>query len=320
MPGFGAVVAAALALAACSVGAQDFPRRPVTMVVSAAPGGGLDLISRAAAKALSDEWKQPVVVDNRGGASGIIGSELVYKAAPDGHTLLTVSLSHATNPSLIRKLPYDTVAGFTPLTLFARLPIVLVATKSLPVADVAGLVAYARANPGKLNCGSSGNGTSQHLSCELFKNLARVQVTHVPYKGLAAASADLIGGRIELLFDQISAASQHAKAGHVRALAITTATRSPLMPDTPTMQEAGVPGYEAVTWFGMLGPAGLPRELALRIQGDLARAMHKPENRDRLAAQNFDLAFGRPEEFDAFLKAEMGKWGKAIREAGIQPD
>lgn len=318
-------LALALALLA-SVGwvqtsrAQEFPRRAVTMIVAAAPGGGLDLISRAAARALSEEWKQPVVVDNRGGASGVIGTEFVYRAAPDGYTLVTVSLSHATNPSLIRKLPYDTASGFTPLSLFARLPIVLVTSKQLPVNSVSELIAYARANPDKLNCGSSGNGTSQHLSCELFKNLTRVKIQHVPYKGLAAASADLIGGRIELLFDQISAASQNARAGHVKALAVTTSTRSSLMPELPTMHEAGVTGYEAVTWFGMLGPANMPKDLANKISADLSRAMARAEHRDRLASQHFDLSFGRPEEFDVFLKSETAKWGKAIREAGIQAD
>jgi tripartite-type tricarboxylate transporter receptor subunit TctC len=315
------LLAGALAAAFClPAHAQDFPRKPVTLVVSAAPGGGLDLISRAAARALAEEWKQPVVVDNRGGASGVIGSELVHKSAPDGYTLLTVSLSHATNPSLLKKLPYDTVSGFTPLSLYARLPIVLVTTKSLPVNNVAELVAYARANPGKLNCGSAGNGTSQHLSCELFKVLAKVNITHVPYKGLAAASADLLGGRIEILFDQISAAANNARAGTVKALAVTTAARAAAMPELPTLNEAGVTGYEAVTWFGMLGPANMPRELAARIAADLNRAMARPEHRERLAAQNFDLVFGRPEEFDTFLKAEMAKWGRAIKEAGIQAD
>ena len=314
-----ACLASAAPLASTSQ-AQDFPRKPVTMVVSAAPGGGLDLISRAAARALSEEWKQPVVVDNRGGASGVIGSELVHKSAPDGYTLLTVSLSHATNPSLLKKLPYDTVSGFTPLSLFARLPIVLVTTKSLPVNNVAELVACARANPGKLNCGSSGTGTSQHLSCELFKVLAKVNITHVPYKGLAAASADLLGGRIEILFDQISAASNNARAGTVKALAVTTAARASAMPELPTLHEAGVTGYEAVTWFGMLGPANMPRELAGKIAADLNRAMARPEHRERLASQNFDLVFGTPEGYDTFLKAEMAKWSKAIKDAGIQAD
>ena len=308
------------AIAMNGVQAQDFPRKPVTMVVAAAPGGGLDLISRAAAKALSEQWKQSVVVDNRPGAGSIIGSEIVNRAAPDGYTLLTISLSHATNPSLYKKLPYDTLTGFTPLSLFARLPIVLVTSKSLAVNSVPELLSYARSNPGKLNCGSSGNGTSQHLSCELFKSLAKVNITHVPYKALATASTDLISGRIEILFDQISAVAQQARAGNVKALAVTTSTRAAAMPELPTLDEAGVPGYEAVTWFGMLGPANMPRDLATKISAELARAMKRPENRERLVAQNFDLAFGSPEEFDGFIRAEMAKWGKAIKDAGIQPD
>src|SRR4051812_47758696 len=203
----GIIVALASSLFAASVSAQDFPRRPVTMVVSAAPGGGLDLISRVTARALSDEWKQPVVVDNRGGAGGIIGTELGAKAAPDGYTLLTVSISHSTNPVLIRKLPYDTLKDFTPISLFAKLPVVLTVAKTLPVNSVQDLIAYARANPGKLNCASSGTGTSQHLSCEMFKNMAKLNIQHVPYKAIAAAQADVIGGRIEVMFDQFSTAT-----------------------------------------------------------------------------------------------------------------
>jgi tripartite-type tricarboxylate transporter receptor subunit TctC len=289
-------------------------------VVSAAPGGGLDLISRVTARALSDEWKQPVVVDNRGGAGGIIGTELGAKAAPDGYTLLTVSISHSTNPVLIRKLPYDTLKDFTPISLFAKLPVVLTVARTLPVNSVQELINYARAHPGKLNCASSGTGTSQHLSCEMFKNMAKLDIQHVPYKAIAAAQADVIGGRIEVMFDQFSTATQNAKAGNVKALAITTQARSAQAPDLPTMAESGLPGYEAVTWFAMFGPAALPRELATKIASDLARAMAKPENKDRLVAQNFDLAFGRPEDLDAFLRAEMAKWGKIIKEAGIQAD
>jgi tripartite-type tricarboxylate transporter receptor subunit TctC len=313
-------VGAGLAMVAGLAHTQDFPRKAVTMVVAAAPGGGLDLISRVAARALSDEWKQPVVADNRGGAGGIIGTELGAKASPDGYTLLTVSISHSTNPVLIRKLPYDTLRDFTPISLFAKLPVVLTVAKNLPVSSVAELVAYARANPGKLNCASSGTGTSQHLACEMFKSMAKVDVQHVPYKAIAAAQADVIGGRIEVMFDQFSTAMQNARAGSVKALAITTLARSAQAPDLRTMSESGLPGYEAVTWFAMFGPAALPRDLAGKISADLARAMAKPDHRDRLVAQNFDLVFGKPEELDHFLKAEMAKWGKIIREAGIQAD
>ena len=314
------LAAASLAAFAGAAPAQDFPRKPVTMVVSAAPGGGLDLISRVAARALSDEWKQPVVVDNKAGAGGIIGTEFGARAAPDGYTLLTVSISHSTNPTLIRKLPYDTLRDFAPISLFAKLPVVLTVAKTLPVNSVAELVAYARANRGKLNCASSGTGTSQHLACEMFKNMAKVEIQHVPYKAIAAAQADVIGGRIEVMFDQFSTAVQNARAGSVKALAITTQARSAQAPDLPTMGESGLPGYEAVTWFAMFGPAAMPRDLAAKISADLARGMSKPEHRDRLLAQNFDLVYGKPEELDAFLRSEMAKWGKILREAGIQAE
>jgi tripartite-type tricarboxylate transporter receptor subunit TctC len=314
------LLAGCLALFAGAAAAQDYPRKPVTMVVSAAPGGGLDLMSRTAARALTEEWKQPVVVDNKGGAGGIIGTELGARAAPDGYTLLTVSISHSTNPVLIKKLPYDTLKDFTPISLFAKLPVVLTVAKGLPVNTVADLVAHARANPGKLNCASSGTGTSQHLACEMFKSIAKVSIQHVPYKAIAAAQADVIGGRIEVMFDQFSTAVQNAKAGSVKALAITTQARSAAAPDLPTLAESGLPGYEAVTWFAMFGPAGLPKDLAAKIAADLARGMAKPENKDRLLAQNFDLIYGKPEELDAFLRGEMAKWGKIIKEAGIQAD
>ncbi len=314
------LLVACLALFATAPFAQDYPRKAVTMVVSAAPGGGLDLISRSAARALTEEWKQAVVVDNKGGAGGIIGTDIGAKAAPDGYMLLTVSISHSTNPVLIKKLPYDTLKDFTPISLFAKLPVVLTVAKNLPVNSVAELIAYARANPGKLNCASSGTGTSQHLSCEMFKNMAKVNLQHVPYKAIAGAQADVIGGRIEVMFDQFSTAVQNGKAGTVKALAITTQARSAAAPDLPTMSESGLPGYEAVTWFAMFGPAGLPKELATKIAADLARGMAKPENKDRLAAQNFDLLFTKPDDLDTFLKAEMSKWGRIIKEAGIQAD
>ncbi|MEI8304686.1 MAG: tripartite tricarboxylate transporter substrate binding protein [Burkholderiales bacterium] len=316
-----AAAAGGLSLAAThTASAQDFPRKPVTIVASAAPGGGVDLITRAIARALSEQWKQPVLVENKAGASGMIGSEQVARAAPDGYTLLTVSLSHATNPSLYKKMPYNTVADFTPLSLLAKLPIALVVTKSLPVNSVKELIDYAKANPNKLNCGSGGNGTSQHLSCELFKSMAGVQIQHVPYRGVAAAGVDVIGGRIEMMFDQISFAEKNARAGNVKALAVTTPRRSPLMPELPTLDEAGVPGYASETWFGLLGPAKMPAELANRIQADLARAMTRPEVQQALASQNFDLVWSTPAAFGRFLDAEMAKWDKAIKQAGIQPD
>ena len=311
------------AAAACvmigDAAAQEYPTKPVTIVASAAPGGGVDLITRLVARALSEEWKQPVIVENRAGAGGMIGTDNVAKAQPDGYTLLTVSLSHATNPSLYRKMAYDTLADFTPLSLLAKLPVVLVVNKSLPVNSVQELIAYAKANPGKLNCGSGGNGTSQHLACEMFKTMARVNILHVPYRGVAAASADVIGGQIEMIFDQISFAAQNARAGKVKALAVTTADRSPLMPELPTLNEAGLTGYQAVTWFGLLGPAHMPKGVAEKIQAALQRVMARPDIRQALEKQSFDPVFSSPAEFDRFLRHEMNKWDRVVKDAGIQP-
>lgn len=299
--------------------AQDYPRKPITIVSSAAAGGGVDLITRLVARGLSEEWKQPVIVENRAGAGGMIGTEYVAKAPADGYTLLTVSLGHATNPSLYRKMAYDTLADFTPLSLLAKLPVVLVVTKSLPVNSVKELIVYAKAHPDKLNCGSGGNGSSQHLACEMFKNMAGVKILHVPYRGVAAAGTDVIGGQIEMMFDQISFAAQNVRAGNVKALAVTTPTRSPLMPELPTMDEAGVPGYNAVTWFGLLGPANMPKSVVERFRTDLPRVMARPEIRQALEKQNFDPVFSSPSEFDTFLRQEMIKWDKVVKDAGVQP-
>lgn len=299
--------------------AQDYPRKPITIVSSAAAGGGVDLITRLVARGLSEEWKQSVIVENRAGAGGMIGTEYVAKAPPDGYTLLTVSLGHSTNPSLYRKMAYDTLADFTPLSLLAKLPVALVVTKSLPVNSVKELIVYAKAHPDKLNCGSGGNGSSQHLACEMFKNMAGVKILHVPYRGVAAAGIDVIGGQIEMMFDQISFASQNVRAGNVKALAVTTSKRSPLMPQLPTMDEAGVPGYDVVTWFGLLGPANMPKSVVERFRTDLPRVMARPEIRQVLEKQNFDPVFSTPTEFDTFLRQEMIKWDKVVKDAGVQP-
>jgi tripartite-type tricarboxylate transporter receptor subunit TctC len=278
------------------------------------------VITRAVARGLSEAWKQSVIVENRAGAGGIIGTEYVAKAPADGYTLLTVSLGHATNPSLVQKLPYDTLGDFTPLSLLAKLPLVLVVNKSLPVKSVKDLIAYAKANPDKLSCGSGGVGSSQHLACEMFKHMAGINILHVPYKGVAAANTDLMGGRISMMFDQISSAQQNARAGSVKALAVTTLKRSAFMPDLPTMTEAGVPGYEAMTWFALLGPAKLPKSVVERFQHDLPRAMAGSDLRQPLEKQGFELVFSGPSELDTFLRGEMAKWDKIVKDAGIQPE
>ena len=308
------VFGAALALA------QDFPLKQVTIVAAYPPGGTVDLLARALAQKLGEGWKQAVIVENRPGASGIIGSQLVQKATPDGYTLMVIPITHVTNASLYSKLPFDPIADFTPITLLAASPVIIVVNQKFPANSVTELVALAKANPGKFNCGSGGNGTSQHLACELFKSMANVDIKHIPYKGNAAAMVDVIGGQIEMLFDQMATAVPHVKGGKVRALGVTTSTRSPAMPNVPTIAEAGVPGYEMSAWFGLVGPPGMPRELVTRIRAEFIRALAQPDVKERLASQGLDLISDTPEQFTSFLKSELIKWAKVIKESGARLD
>ena len=313
--------AAALVLGVAALAqAQAFPAKQVTIVAAYPPGGTVDLLARALAQKLGEAWKQPVIVENRPGASGIIGSQVVEKAAPDGYTLMVIPITHVTNASLYSKLPFDPITDFTPITLLASSPVILVVNQKFAVNSVAELVALAKANPGKFNCGSGGNGTSQHLACELFKSMAKVDIKHIPYKGNAAAMVDVIGGQIEMLFDQMATAVPHVKGGKVRALGVTTAARSPAMPNVPTIAEAGVPGYEMSAWFGLVGPPGMPRELVARIRTDFIRALAQPDVKERLASQGLDLISDTPEQFTAFLKSELVKWAKVIKESGARLD
>jgi tripartite-type tricarboxylate transporter receptor subunit TctC len=313
--------AAALVLGVAALAqAQAFPAKQVTIVAAYPPGGTVDLLARALAQKLGEAWKQPVIVENRPGASGIIGSQVVEKAAPDGYTLMVIPITHVTNASLYSKLPFDPITDFTPITLLASSPVILVVNQKFAVNSVAELVALAKANPGKFNCGSGGNGTSQHLACELFKSMAKVDIKHIPYKGNAAAMVDVIGGQIEMLFDQMATAVPHVKGGKVRALGVTTAARSPAMPNVPTIAEAGVPGYEMSAWFGLVGPPGMPRELVARIRTEFIRALAQPDVKERLASQGLDLISDTPEQFTAFLKSELVKWAKVIKESGARLD
>ncbi|MBN8478044.1 MAG: tripartite tricarboxylate transporter substrate binding protein [Burkholderiales bacterium] len=315
----GVALATAALFAAAPASAQGaFPSKPVTIVAAFPPGGTVDLLARVLGPKLADEWKQPVVVENKAGASGVVGSQFVQRAAPDGHVLMVIPITHVTNSSLMKSVPFDPIRDFTAVTLLASQPIMLVANKSQPFKSVQELIVYAKANPGKLNCGSGGNGTSQHLACELFKSQARVDIKHIPYKGNAAAMTDVIGGQIELLFDQMATAVPHVKGDRVRALAVTTSTRSAAMPEVPTVAESGVPGFETNAWFGVVGPAGMPKDVADRIQASYARALAQPDIKEKLAAQGLTLVGNKPEEFGAYMQAEMGKWAKVIQEAGIK--
>jgi tripartite-type tricarboxylate transporter receptor subunit TctC len=317
-----ALCAAALALVIAPLaGAQGYPARPVRLVVPFPAGGTTDILARAAAQKMSEAWGQQVVVDNRPGAAGNIGAELVAKSAPDGYTLLMGTVgTHAINASLYSKLPYDPVKDFAPVILVAGVPNVLVIGPALPVNSVQELIAYAKANPGKLNFASSGSGTSIHLSGELFKTLTGVQMTHVPYKGSAPALTDLMGGQVHLMFDNLPSSLAFIKAGKLRALAVTSTARAAALPDVPTLVEAGVPGFEASSWFGILAPAGTPRDVVMRINGEVAKWLASPDARDKLSGQGAIPAGGTPEDFARHIKGEMAKWAKVVKESGAKVD
>jgi tripartite-type tricarboxylate transporter receptor subunit TctC len=312
----------AFALAAIA-GAQApaYPTKPIRLVVPFPAGGATDILAREVAKHLTDAWGQSVVVDNRPGAGGNIGSELVAKAAPDGYTLEMGTVgTHAINASLYSKMPYDHVKDFVPVILVAGVPNVLEVNPALPVNSVQELIAYAKANPGKLNFASSGSGTSIHLSGELFKVMAGVQMTHVPYKGSAPALQDLIGGQVQLMFDNLPPSLPQIKAGKLRALAVTSAGRAPALPDTPTVAEAGLPGFEASSWFGVLAPAGTPPEIVNKLNAEIAKWLASPGAKEKLANVGANIAGGTPEDFARHIQAETTKWAKVVKESGAKVD
>jgi tripartite-type tricarboxylate transporter receptor subunit TctC len=314
----------AIALAAtmaAAAWAQPYPTKPIRIVVPFPAGGTTDVLARAAAQRLTETLGQPAVVDNRPGAGGNIGAELVAKAAPDGYTLLMGTVgTHAINPSLYPKMPYDHVRDFAPVILVAGVPNVLVVNPALPVKSVQELIAYAKANPGRVNFASSGNGTSIHLSGELFKTMAGVQITHIPYKGSAPALMDLIGGQVQIMFDNLPSALPQIKAGKLKALAVTSRERAPALPDVPTMAESGLPGFEASSWFGLLAPAGTPQPIILKLNADVAKWVASPEAKEKLLAQGANAAGGTPEDFARHIAAETAKWQKVVKESGAKID
>ena len=285
------------------------------------PGGPLDTVGRALAQKLTEAWGQSVIVDNRPGAGGNIGADLVAKAAPDGYTVVMGALStHAVNPSLYAKMPYDAVKDFAPITLVAITPNVLVVNPSLPVNSVRELIAYAKANPGKLAFGSGSNGSAGHLAGELFKADTGTDLLHVPFKGAAPAMQALLSGDIQMMFDNLASASAQVKAGKLKALAVTTARRSPLAPDLPTMAESGVPGFDISTWFGLLAPAGTPPEIVGRWNAEVGRILRTPEMRERLTAMGAEPAPDTPAEFAQFIASEAAKYARIVKVSGAKPD
>ncbi len=312
---------ASLALVAAWASAQAYPVKPIRIVVPFPPGGATDILARDVAQKLTEAWGQQVIVDNRPGAGGNIGSELVAHSAPDGYTLEMGTVgTHAINASLYAKMPYDHVKDFAPVILVAGVPNVLVVNNAVPANSVAELIAYAKANPGKLNFASSGNGTSIHLSGELFKVMAGVQMTHIPYKGSAPALQDLLGGQVQLMFDNLPPSLPQIKAGKVRALAVTSLTRAPALPDVPTIAESGLPGFEASSWFGVLAPAGTPPAIVAKLNAEIAKWLATPEAKEKLAKQGANAAGGTPEDFAKHIAAETAKWAKVVKDSGAKID
>ena len=301
--------------------AQTYPDKPVHLIVPFSAGSAVDTLARVPGQKLAELWGQALVVDNRTGANTIIGTEAAAKAAPDGYTLLlTNDAALATNPALYPKLPYAPLRDFAPITLGASIPVVLVAHASQPYASVQELVAYAKANPGKLHYASGGNGSAQHVPMEMFKQIAGIDLVHVPYKGLGPAFNDVISGQIPIMFAGLSNTPPHIKAGRIRALAIGSARRSSAMPDVPTMQEAGVPGFDYSAWAGILAPAGTPPAIVQKVNADWARVIAMPEVRDKLAALGFELTPTSPAEFGEMIRREMAKVAKVVKDANIRVD
>lgn len=315
-----ATVAAAAFSIAGAVSAQTFPSKQITIVVPASPGGAIDLAARLIGQKLSESTGQPVVIDNKAGATGIIGTDLVAKAAPDGHTLALVASSHAINPSMVKKLPFDTVKGFEPVVLTHVVPLVLVTANSLPVKSVKELIAYGKAHPGELSFASSGAGGAPHFSGELFKSMTGIDMAHIPYKGSTLAHPDLISGRTSVMFDTVAAINVQVKANRVHALAVTTAKRSSVLPDVPTMAEAGMAGYETSTWGGLLAPSGTPKATVAKLNTEVNRILALPDVRKSLQDAGIEPGNGTPQQFAGFIQSEMLKWAKVAKDAGIQPE
>jgi len=310
-----------LALSAAVAAAQPYPSKPIRLVVPFPAGGTTDILAREVGQRLSLSLGQPVVIDNRPGAAGNIGSELVAKSAPDGYTLLMATVgTHAINPNLYARIPYDHVKDFAPVVLVAGVPNVLEVTPSLPVHSVADLIKLAKEKPGQINFASSGSGTSIHLSGELFKTMADVDMTHVPYKGSAPAITDLIGGQVQVMFDNLPSSLQQIKAGKLRAIAVTSAQRAPALPDVPTIAESGLPGFEATSWFGIVAPAGTPPTIIARINADVNQWLQSSEAKEKLLAQGAVAAGGSPEQFAAYIHAETEKWARVVKASGAKVD
>jgi tripartite-type tricarboxylate transporter receptor subunit TctC len=314
-----AVAGAIAAMTQPATAADPYPNKPIRIVVAYTPAGTTDILARIIGQKLTEAWGQAVVVDNKPGANGNIGTEYAAKAAPDGYTLLmTTAAPHGVNPSLYRKLGFDAVKDFAGVSLVATVPNALMVNPSLPVKNVKELIAYAKANPGKLSFGSPGNGSTGHMSMELFMSMTGTDMVHVPYKGNAGVMTDLVGGQIQVTLDNLTPYMSQVKSGKIRLLAVSPAKRSRAVPDIPTIAEAGVPGYETGAWFGLVAPAKTPRDIVEKLSAETARILKLPDVNQKLLEQSAEPVGNTPQQFDAFIKSEIAKWAKVIKDAKVE--
>lgn len=300
-----------------AAGAQNYPSGPIRWVVPFPPGGGTDILARTLGQKLNEAWHVPVMIDNRGGANGTIGTALVAQAAPDGQTLLIVPSGFAVNPSIYKHLPYDSLKDLAPVTQLAASPLILVVHPSFPPKSVKGFIAFVKAHPNDINYGSSGNGSPPHLATELFKYMTGIKMTHIPYKGAGPAAIDVLAGQIPIYFMNALQAVPYIKSGRLRALGATTDKRFSALPDLPTIAEAGVPGYAMSNWYGLLVTGGTPHAAIAKLNATIVRIMNSPEIKDRLTREGADVIASTPEQFTAFLKAEMAKDARIVKVSGM---
>ena len=306
---------------AADVFAQEtagYPARPVRAIVPYAPGGGTDILARGLAASLTETWGRQVIVDNRGGGGTVIGTEMVAKSQPDGYTLLITSTSFVINPSFKQKLPYDTLKDFDPVTQIATQPYILVVYPKVPARDVKEFIALAKARPGTLNFGSTGTGSGSQLAGELFKMMTGTEMVHIPYKGMGPALADTLGGQTQFIFGSILTTAQHVKGGRLRPLGVTSSRRSSILPQVPTIAEAGVPGYSATSWAAVYAPAGVPRAILAKLNTDIVKTMSSTDMHDRLAGDGAEPVTGSAKELGELVRTEIAKWAKVIRSANLR--
>jgi len=315
----GLVLLALPALASAQSG--PYPNRPIRLLVGVPPGGTTDLVARVVGDQLSKQIGQPIIIENRGGAGGNIAAEAVAKSPPDGYTLFLGPVGTMTiNPFVYAKMPFDTMRDFAPISQLSSLPIVMVINPSVPAKNVKEFIAFAKANPGTASFASGGNGTQTHLAGEMFKTMTGVEMIHVPYKGTAPAMVDLLGGRVSAMYDQIATAMPHIKAGKLVAIGVTTAKRSAIAPEIPTIAESGVPGYEATTWHGLFAPAGTPKDVIDKLNAEVVKALNSPDVIEKFKANGIDPVSSTPQQFGAFVQSELDRWRSAVKAAGIKPE